>query len=286
MRPLIGSLLLASFAALIGSQAVAQTVAQANGEALMREANHLFRSKVYRAALMRYHEAEKAGLSSPLLDYNIGLTCYRLGQYDDAVTYLERAYRDDGLASLAAYNLGLAERAAGRADEAARWFNVAATRASGTPIEKLSRQSLAQPQSGTAQATLSPPHHKELEPKRPIGDLDIVVRTRYGTGSNTPRAPTVSDTHSNPNRAPSEPYVDLAAPGTPTVVPEAVASSYSPVQATVQYTLHDERGSTDFVFAYDFDGDYYSEFYANDESAQRIRVGANVLLGDTGTRRR
>ena len=273
MRRLIGSLLLASFAALIGSQAVAQTVAQANGEALMREANHLFRSKVYRAALMRYHEAEKAGLSSPLLDYNIGLTCYRLGQYDDAVTYLERAYRDDGLASLAAYNLGLAERAAGHADEAARWFNVAATRASGTPIEKLARQSLAQPQSGTAQATLSPPHHKELEPKRPIGDLDIVVRTGYGTDS-------------NPNRAPSEPYVDLAAPGTPTVVPEAVASSYSPVQATVQYTLHDERGSTDFVFAYDFDGDYYSEFYANDESAQRIRVGANVLLGDTGTRRR
>jgi len=51
--------LLASFAALSGSPAVAQT----NGDALMREANHLFRSKVYRAALMRYHEAEKAGLS-------------------------------------------------------------------------------------------------------------------------------------------------------------------------------------------------------------------------------
>src|SRR3954468_8719417 len=165
MRRLIGSLLLASVAALGAAQAAAQT----SGEALMREANHLFRSKVYGAALVRYHEAEKAGLSSPLLDYNIGLTCYRLGQYDDAVTYLERAYRDDGLASLAAYNLGLAERAAGRADEAARWFDVAATRASGTPIEKLARQSLGQSQSGTAQIAISPPHHKELEPKRPIG---------------------------------------------------------------------------------------------------------------------
>jgi hypothetical protein len=99
------------------------------------------------------------------------------------------------------------------------------------------------------------------------------VRTGYGTDS-------------NPNRAPSEPYVDLAAPGTPTVVPEAVSSSYSPLQATVQYTLHDERGNTDFVFGYDIDADYYSEFYANDESSQRVRVGANVLLGDTGTRRR
>src|SRR5215467_11741948 len=143
MRRVIGSLLLASFAALSGSQAVAQTVAQTNGEALMREANHLFRSKVYRAALMRYHEAEKAGLSSPLLDYNIGMTCYRLGQYDDAVTYLEKAYADEGLAALAAYNLGLAEKAAGHADEAARWFDVAATRGVGTPLEKLAHQGLA-----------------------------------------------------------------------------------------------------------------------------------------------
>jgi len=266
MRRLIGSLFLAAFAA---SQAAAQT----NGEALMREANHLFRSKAYDAALARYHEAEKAGLSSPLLDYNIGLACYRLGKYDDAVAYLQRAYGDDGLASLAAYNLGLVERAAGHADEAARWFDVAATRGAGTPLEKLARQSLAQPRSGAAVVAIGPPRHKELQPQRPIGELDIVVRTGYGNDS-------------NPNRAPSEPYVDLAAPGTPTVVPEAVPSTYSPVQATVQYTLHNESGNTDFVFGYDFDGDYYSEYYANDENSQRVRMGANLLLGDTGTRRR
>jgi hypothetical protein len=269
MRRLIPSLLLASVAALTAAHATAQT----SGEALMREANHLFRSKVYHAALARYHEAENAGLTSPLLYYNMGLTCYELGQYDDAVTYLERAYRDDGLAALAAYNLALAERAGGHADEAARWFDVAATRSSGTPLESLARQSLAQPKSGTALAANSPPRHRELEPHRPLGDLDIIVRTGYGTDS-------------NPNRAPSAPYVDLAAPGTPTVVPVAVSSSYSPLQATVQYTLHNESAKTDFVFGYDMDADYYSEFYANDESSQRVRVGANMLLGDTGTRRR
>jgi tetratricopeptide (TPR) repeat protein len=269
MCRLISSLLLASLAALTAAQAAAQT----SGEALMREANHLFRSKAYGAALERYHEAEKAGLSSPLLDYNIGLTCYRLGKYDDAVMYLERAYRDDGLASLAAYNLGLAERASGHPDQAARWFDVAATRATGTPLEKLARQSLAQPQSGIALAANSPPRHKGLEPQRPVGELNVVVRTGYGNDS-------------NPNRAPSEPYVDLAAPGTPTVVPEAVPSTYSPLQATVQYTLHDASGNTDFVFGYDIDADYYSEYYANDENSQRVRLGANMLLGDTGTRRR
>ena len=49
MRRLIGSFLLASIAALTAAQAAAQT----SGEALMREANHLFRSKVYGAALTR-----------------------------------------------------------------------------------------------------------------------------------------------------------------------------------------------------------------------------------------
>jgi tetratricopeptide (TPR) repeat protein len=268
MRRVIGSLLLASFAALTAAQAFAQT----SGEALMREANHLFRSKAYGAALTRYQEAEKAGLSSPLLDYNIGLTLYRLGKYDEAVSYLESAYRDDGLAPLAAYNLGLAERAAGHADEANRWFDVAATRSAGTSLEKLAHQSLAQPK-GVALAANSPPRHHELEPQRPIGELDIVVRTGYGNDS-------------NPNRAPSEPYVDLAAPGTPTVVPEAVPSVYSPLQATVQYTLHNESGNTDFVFGYDIDADYYAQYYANDENSQRVRMGANVLLGDTGTRSR
>ena len=61
------------------------------------------------------------------------------------------------------------------------------------------------------------------------------MRTGYGNDS-------------NPNRAPSEPYVDLAAPGTPTVVPEAVPSVYTPLQATVQYTLHNDSANTDFVF--------------------------------------
>jgi len=269
MRRLIGSFLLASLAALTAAQAVAQT----NGEALMRQANQLFRSKAYGAALARYQEAEKAGLSSPLLDYNIGLTCYRLGKYDDAVSYLGRAYGDAGLASLAAYNLGLAEHAAGHADEAARWFDVAASRAAGTPLEKLARQNLAPPQGGTAVATLTPSRHSELRPQQPVGELDIVVRSGYGTDS-------------NPNRAPSEPYVDLAEPGTPLVVPEAVPSVWSPLQATVQYTLHNESGSTDFVFGYDIDADYYREYYANDENSQRVRMGANILLGDTGTRRR
>ena len=239
----------------------------------MREANHLFRSKVYAAALERYQEAEKAGLSSPLLDYNMGLTCYRLGKYDEAVTHLERAYHDESLAALAAYNLGLAERAGGHADAAARWFDAAATHAVGTPLEKLARQSLAVPQSDLALAANRPPRHKELEPQRPIGQLDIVVRTGYGSDS-------------NPNRAPSEPYVDLAAPGSPTVVPEAVPSVYSPLQATVQYTLHNEDTKTDFVFGYDVDADYYAQYYANDENSQRVRMGANMLLGDTGTRRR
>jgi tetratricopeptide (TPR) repeat protein len=268
MSRLIASLLLASFAALGAAQAADQT----NGEALMREANHLFRSKVYHAALQRYHEAENAGLSSPLLDYNLGLTYYRLEQYDEAATYLERAYLDEGLAPLAAYNLGLTERAAGHASEASRWFDVAATRGVGTPLEKLARQGLSPPVNAEP-ALNNAARHRALEKQQRIGELNIVLRTGGGTDS-------------NPNRSPSEPYTDLAAPGAPTVVPEPVPSSYSPVQGTIEYVLHNEAGDTDFVVGYDIDADYYAQEFANDERSHRLRMGANVLLGDTGTRRR
>jgi tetratricopeptide (TPR) repeat protein len=268
MRRFAGNFLLA----VVAVAAVAQAAAQSRGNALMSEANQLFRSKLYSAALQRYREAEGAGASSALLDYNIGVTCYRLQKYDDAVIYLEKAYGDESLAALSAYNLGLSEHAAGRADEANHWFDVAATRARGTPLETLARQSLEQARSGGASA-------QSIEPRRvgpqapPLGDLNIVVRTGMGKDD-------------NPNRSPSEPYVDLASPGTPTVVPEPVPSNFTPVQATVQYALHNESGDTDLIIGYDFDGDYYAQEFANDEKSQRLRVGANVLLGDNGTRRR
>ncbi len=69
------------------------------------------------------------------------------------------------------------------------------------------------------------------------------------------------------------------------MVPEPVPSNFTPVQATVQYALHNESGDTDLIIGYDFDGDYYAQEFANDEKSQRLRLG-ECLARRYRTRRR
>ncbi len=94
--------------------AAVPAAAQTDGAALMSEGNALFRSGLYREALVRYREANAAGLDSGLLQYNLGVTYYKLQQYPEAELWLERASHDATLAPLAAYNLGLSYRAGRR----------------------------------------------------------------------------------------------------------------------------------------------------------------------------
>ncbi|RPI59524.1 MAG: hypothetical protein EHM50_09055, partial [Lysobacterales bacterium] len=252
----------------------APAAAQVDGAALMHEGNELYRDTLYRAALLRYEEAEAAGFASPLLDYNIGVTAYRLELFDEAVLRLERAYDDAALAPLAAYNLGLAHRAAGRGADAARWFDLAATRADDSALAEAAHDALA---------SLAPPGRpREVEAERParqarerahVGELHLVVRTGFGSDDNV-------------NRSPSEPYVDFAHPDEPDVIPEAVPSDFTPVEVTAEYVLHNETGDTDFVFGYDLDSDYHSAELANDETTQRLRMGADLRLGGRANRQR
>jgi hypothetical protein len=243
----------------------APAAAQVDGAALMQEGNALYRDTLYRAALIRYQEAEAAGFASPLLDYNIGVTAYRLERFDEAAVRLERAYGDAALAALAAYNLGLTHRAAGRGGEAARWFDIAATRADDSALADAARSAqsrLAAPAT-TAVETARPARVERERPR--VGDVNLVVRTGFGSDDNV-------------NRAPGEPYVDFAHPDQPAVVPEVVASDFTPVEVTAEYVLFNEAGDSNFVFGYDLDSDYYSEDFANDETTQRLRMGADLRL--------
>ncbi|HEY5565957.1 MAG TPA: tetratricopeptide repeat protein, partial [Gammaproteobacteria bacterium] len=119
--------------------------AQLDGPALMREGNALFRSGLYRGALLRYQEARVRGLDSALLDYNVGITYYKIGEYGAAAEALTAARRDPGLAALAAYNLGLMQRAAGRPAEARQWFATAAESASNRTLRRLARNAAESP---------------------------------------------------------------------------------------------------------------------------------------------
>lgn len=243
--------------------------AQPGGRALMAEGNDLFRSGLYRAALLRYREASAAGLDTPLLHYNLGVTHYKLEQYGAAQVELELASRDSRLAPLALFNLGLASRARNERAAAERWFNLALERAEQRDLRKLIERALASLDRGDAPALArerrpSPRFYAPEEPR--IGRFNLLAIARLGQSDNV-------------YRSPADPYVDLSQPGQPTVTPVVQSGSFMPVDLIAEYVLHNEAGDTDFNFTYRLDGDFYdSEFSNASELSQRFEIGADLDL--------
>jgi tetratricopeptide (TPR) repeat protein len=264
--------------ALLTLLTAAPAAAQTNGPALMREGNALFRSGQYREALARYRDANAAGLDSAVLRYNLGVTYYKLAQYPEAELWLERATDEKKLAPLAAYNLGLTYRAAGDGAAAERWFGVAASSADDPDLRALAQRAAspvrAQPRQtpGRSPRAAAPTARDLREP--PIGELRLLANAAYGQVD-------------NPNRSPSEPYVDLAQPGQPLVTPEPISATYMPVALLAEYVLHNEAQDSDFVFGYHLVGDYYSgSELASTEFSQQLELGANLDLGARPNRAR
>lgn len=251
-----------------------QVSAQPDGQSLLYEGNALFRSGLHRAALLRYREASAQGLDSALLHYNLGVTHYELGDYDDAERAFLRARQDASLATLATYNLGLTYRASDREAEAGQAFADVERSATNRDLRRLAARAAASvagkaevPRPQAPRATPA-----ELSGKRAPG-LSLVMDAAYAHDDNA-------------NRTPGEPYVDLAQPGQPLVTPEPLAAAYLPVTMIGEYTIPSEAGDTDFYFRYRLDGEYYSDDLANDESNQRLDIGADIVLGERDTGKR
>ena len=250
----------------------AAPAAHAADDSLMREGNSLFRAGLYRAALLRYREASADGSSSALLDYNLGVTHYRLEQYAEAEAALERASGDATLHALATYNLGLTRRAAGDTAGAQSSFDAAAEAADDGDLRRLARRAAesvnAQPQSAPSEARAS----TWQRPDTRIGEFNLLVTAAYGEDDNV-------------NRTPAAPYVDLSDPGQPLVVPEPVAGTYVPMNLLAEYVVHNE--DSDFLVGFELDGDYYPyDELANDEETRRLHMGVNLVLGERENRRR
>ena len=81
-----------------------------------------FRAGDYAGALGAFLEARRAGLDTPSLHYNLGVTFYRLGRYEEAEREFEALVPDPQWAPLAFYNLGLAAQRAGRRQQAIERF--------------------------------------------------------------------------------------------------------------------------------------------------------------------
>ena len=265
------SLMLLLFAGFLGGrEAAAQTAAE-----LMAEGNQLVRSGVYRTALLRYREAAAAGLESPLLHYNLGVVRYELGQYAESADEFARAAADPKLAALASYNRGLALRAAGDAAAAREAFRAAADVADDRDLRRLASVAAEEP------AAASPPSasgagrlERGAEPSARIGQFELAAAARFGQDDNV-------------YRAPSDPYIDLSDPTQPLVIPVVHSATFMPAELHAQYVLGNEAGDTEFLFRYDMDGSFYDAEFSNaTQLDQRLSMGADVLLGERGSRQR
>lgn len=107
----------------------------------------LFQNGDLDAAKIRFESAIEAGLTSPSLFYNLGVTCYRLQEYQAA----EAAFRsllDGPNAALARYNLGLVALGQNDPELARAWFEKALESDAPDKIATLSRAQLAKLDAG------------------------------------------------------------------------------------------------------------------------------------------
>lgn len=102
----------------------------------------LFNRGDYQGALAWFQQQDSAGHSTPANTYNIAVTLYRLQRYAEASTLFRALTRQPEWQPLADYNLGLIARDQGNADEARRYFRLAANQPGNTRIRSLAAQRL------------------------------------------------------------------------------------------------------------------------------------------------
>ncbi len=98
----------------------------AKGEAAFRQGIQAFQRKDHAAALKAFERAWRAGMRSPALYYNLGVSYYRLGRLDRARAFFIPLTRDRRFRQLARYNLGLIAAREGKTEAARDWLRRAA----------------------------------------------------------------------------------------------------------------------------------------------------------------
>ncbi|MED5468274.1 MAG: tetratricopeptide repeat protein, partial [Pseudomonadota bacterium] len=89
-----------------------------------------------------FEQAAQLGVQSPSLHYNLGVVCYRLGDYPAARQWFSRLLDGDDRA-LATYNLGLVALADDRPGEARKWFEESLAASPPESVQRLAEQQLA-----------------------------------------------------------------------------------------------------------------------------------------------
>lgn len=246
----------------------------ATASEMFGDGNRLFRDDLYWAALLRYRQAEEAGLDTPLLHYNTGIAHYRAQQYSRARQSLIRAAREPRLQAISHYNLGLNSYAAGDLDDALSWLRKARDQQSNKKISELARLAIARLQ-GASRYDGPAPLRVEAAPKsRELFEFDLRARISFGNDSNV-------------YRSPAESYIDLADPNTPTVNPLVQSGSFVPYDVLAKYSVNSLKNES-FYAAYRLSGRVYQDQSLSnaDEIGHELSFGSEYDRRDESRERK
>jgi len=253
----LSSLIVAFLCLFQANSALAATASE-----LVADGNRLFRDDLYWAALLRYSQAEEAGLDTPLLHYNSGVAHYRAQQHIRARQSLLKAAREPRLRAISHYNLGLNSYTTNDIDDALSWFRKARDQQSNEKISELARIAIARLQRETRGADPIVLQAEAEQKKRALFDLDLSARISFGNDSNV-------------YRSPSESYVDLSDSNTPIVDPVVQSGSFMPYNFLAKYTIN-SLDNESFYGAYRLSGRlYHDEALSNaDEFRHELSFGS------------
>lgn len=190
------------------------------------DGNRLYRDDLYWAALLRYEQALNAGMDTPALHYNTGVAHYKAGQHIRARESLTKALDSSQFRIAAQYNLGLNAYRMGDTKEALKWFRLVRDQQSNPTLAKyaevaigrINRERYEERQEFVERA-------ERVKQTRKFTNFDVLTRIGFGVDN-------------NPFRTPSEPYVDIADPNLPLVVPEVKSGAFMPVSLVARYQVN------------------------------------------------
>lgn len=239
---------LAIFAVVLCCVCPLQASVAATASEAFEDGNRLFRDDLYWAALLRYRQASEAGMDSPLLHYNTGITHYRAKQHIRAKGSLTKALASPDLRVITHYNLGLNAYAANEIDEALTWFTLARDQNESEKIATLASIAIARIRAQRDSIDRFLVHAEEVRKKREISVFEFHTQVGFGADDNA-------------FQAPDQAYRDFSvrtAPGVlpPVVDPVVQSGAYLPLDLRAKYTINSYEHES-FFGAYRVNGRYY-----------------------------
>lgn len=228
---------------------------------LFDDGNRLFRDDLYWAALLRYGQAEEAGMDTALLHYNTGVAHYKAGQHIRARESLKKARRSSALQPLAHFNLGLNAYAMGDSKEAISWFRLARDQEQDKKVSSYARKAIARIRETAESTDPAIQRVERAEADKDTFDFSYYAQLGFGTDDNVFRSPGL-------------PYIDFADPALPLVTPEVQSGSFVPYRAGMKYQINSYKFEG-FYGAYRVEGNYYNDREQSDadEFSQELRFG-------------